>query len=73
MYYLILACPGSSIIVIVVILSIVITTELIAIYKACSLCVMNPSLLGKSIVIVSDSLVAVNWINSDNFKSLEHI
>ena len=34
---------------------------------------MNPLLLGTDIVIASDSLVAVTWINSDSVGSLEHV
>ena len=38
----------------------VITVELIAILKACSLCAENSTCQGQSINIGSDSLVAVN-------------
>ena len=44
-----------------------------AIHKACSLCVANASCLGQSIEIIGDSLVAVNWINSNDFGSLAHV
>ena len=50
-----------------------ITTELMAIERACSLCVQNSALQVQAIEIVSDSLVAVTWINSENFGSLKHV
>ena len=49
-----------------------ITAELMAIGKACYLCVSNHSLQGIEIEIISDSLVAVNWINSDSVDSLAY-
>ena len=51
----------------------VIAAELMAIKKACSLCVLNSALMGKFIEIVSDSLVVVTWINSDNVGSLDYV
>ncbi|KAK0598706.1 hypothetical protein LWI29_037228 [Acer saccharum] len=44
--------------------------EITAIHKACSLCVSNAALLGKDIVIVSDSKVAVSWVNNVSFGNL---
>ena len=40
---------------------------------ACSLCVENPLLRDIDIEIVSDSLMAVTWINSDHVGSLAHV
>ncbi|KAK0604076.1 hypothetical protein LWI29_011762 [Acer saccharum] len=50
-----------------------ITAELMAIDYACSLCVANPSLRGVNIEIVSHSLLAVTWINSDQVGSLAYV
>ena len=50
-----------------------ITAELLAINKACSLCLSNSSMGGLSIEIVSDCLNAVEWINGDNVGSIDHI
>ncbi|KAK0607597.1 hypothetical protein LWI29_017220 [Acer saccharum] len=50
-----------------------ITAELMAIDYACSLCVANPSLRVVNIEIVSDSLLAVTWINSDQVGSLAYV
>ena len=36
------------------------------------LCADKAELYGKTIVIVSDSLVAVSWINNEGFGSTEH-
>ena len=44
-----------------------------AIEKACSLCVLNPSLFGQMIEIVSDSRSAVSWINGDGIGSLKYV
>ena len=51
----------------------VITAELIAIDKACTICISNQRLLERSIEIASDSLMAVSWINSDSFGSMAHV
>ena len=48
-----------------------ISAELLAIYKACSLCVTNQVLQGKTFELVSDSLVVVTWYISDSFGSFE--
>ena len=50
-----------------------ITVELMAIDKACSLCESNSLLHDTVIEIVSDSLVAVSWINVDSIGSLDHV
>ncbi|KAK2635643.1 hypothetical protein Ddye_030435 [Dipteronia dyeriana] len=49
-----------------------ITSEVLAIAKACEICSASPELARKTIVIVSDSKVVVTWINSDGFGSSKH-
>ena len=46
--------------------------ELMAIHKAMEICSFDPYLRGQSVSIVSDSKVAVSWINKGDFGSLEH-
>ncbi|KAK2634746.1 hypothetical protein Ddye_029538 [Dipteronia dyeriana] len=50
----------------------VITAEIQAISKACNLCAPRLELDGKIIKFVSDSTLAVSWINSSGFRNLEH-
>ncbi|KAK3198596.1 hypothetical protein Dsin_022011 [Dipteronia sinensis] len=53
-----------------------VTAEIQAISKACNLCVSRPELGGKIIDFVSDSKVAVSWINSTgigNWKQMQEI
>ncbi|KAK3222181.1 hypothetical protein Dsin_009206 [Dipteronia sinensis] len=50
-----------------------ISTELLAIHRAVSLCADITSLIVKEIDIISDSKVAVSWINSEGLGSLKHI
>ncbi|KAK2638655.1 hypothetical protein Ddye_026450 [Dipteronia dyeriana] len=47
--------------------------ELLAIKKACCLCVMNPLLASISIETVSDSKVVVSWINDEGIGCLAHV
>ena len=49
------------------------SAEILAIHKACSLYDSNSSFIGKDIIIVSVSKVAVSWINNDSFGSLNHL
>ena len=49
-----------------------ILTEILAISRACHLCISRPELKFKSTVIVSDSLMAVSWINSNGVGSWVH-
>ncbi|KAK3206946.1 hypothetical protein Dsin_020992 [Dipteronia sinensis] len=50
------------------------TTEILAIHKALELCVSRTELLGRDIVIASDSKVPVSWVNnSEAFGSLKHV
>ncbi|KAK2654775.1 hypothetical protein Ddye_014631 [Dipteronia dyeriana] len=49
-----------------------IAPELMAIEKACSLCVLNPVLKGSVIKTVNDSMMVVSWINGDSFGNLRH-
>ncbi|KAK3206725.1 hypothetical protein Dsin_020771 [Dipteronia sinensis] len=49
-----------------------ILAEILAIARACELCVSRLELTGKTMVIVSDSQVAVSWINNDGFGSIVH-
>ncbi|KAK3185069.1 hypothetical protein Dsin_032355 [Dipteronia sinensis] len=50
-----------------------ISSELLAINKACFLCSSNTDLQELEIEIVSDSSTAVSWINSDSFGSIVHV
>ncbi|KAK3206963.1 hypothetical protein Dsin_021009 [Dipteronia sinensis] len=50
------------------------TTEILAIHRALELCISKPELKGRDMVIVSDSKVAVSWVNNrDDFGSLKHV
>ena len=49
------------------------SAESMAIHQACVLCADSPSLIGKQILICSDSKVAVNWVNGSGFGSLKHL
>ncbi|KAK3212638.1 hypothetical protein Dsin_017344 [Dipteronia sinensis] len=49
------------------------TVEVHTIHKACSLCCTKEELKGRKITIVSDSKVAVSWINNAGIGSLKHI
>ncbi|KAK3210686.1 hypothetical protein Dsin_015392 [Dipteronia sinensis] len=44
--------------------------ELMAIEKASQLCASNSFMVGRDITIVSDSKVAILWINEEGFKNL---
>ena len=44
-----------------------------AIHKAVSLCLSRPAIYTKDIVIVSDSKIAVSWVNNNGFGSLNHV
>ncbi|KAK2648314.1 hypothetical protein Ddye_015803 [Dipteronia dyeriana] len=47
-----------------------ITAEILAIAKACELCISQMELTGKSIVINSDSRAAVSWINNEDLGNI---
>ncbi|KAK3224470.1 hypothetical protein Dsin_011495 [Dipteronia sinensis] len=47
--------------------------EILAIARACELCVSRPELVGRDIAIVSDSKVAVSWVNNDGIGTLKHV
>ena len=49
-----------------------ITAKVLAIHKATELCMKTPALYGKEIILSSDSMIAVAWINGNGFGSLEH-
>ncbi|KAK3227606.1 hypothetical protein Dsin_007468 [Dipteronia sinensis] len=49
------------------------TAELWAIKKAVQLCSDNPELRGREVKVVSDSKVAVSWVNDKDFGSLAHV
>ncbi|KAK3200760.1 hypothetical protein Dsin_024175 [Dipteronia sinensis] len=49
------------------------SAEILAIHKACELCVTNPVFQSVEVIIVSDSMVAILWINVAGFGSLEHV
>ena len=46
--------------------------EIAAIHKAVSICSSSQALRGQVISVVSDSTVAVSWINNKDYGSLEH-
>ncbi|KAK3226913.1 hypothetical protein Dsin_006775 [Dipteronia sinensis] len=47
--------------------------EILAIHKACDLCISNPLLRGRNIEIISDSKTAVSWIKNDGVGNLKHV
>lgn len=47
--------------------------KLMAIEKATSLCSSNPLMYGREIDFVSDSKVAVSWINDVGFGNLKYV
>ena len=49
------------------------TVEIMAIHKACELCISNKALVDWDFVIVSDLKVAISRVNSDDFGSLKHV
>ncbi|KAK3231064.1 hypothetical protein Dsin_002945 [Dipteronia sinensis] len=49
------------------------SAEVLAIEKACQLCISNPRLMGRKFDIVSDSKVVVLWITNEGFGSLNHV
>ncbi|KAK3219243.1 hypothetical protein Dsin_013213 [Dipteronia sinensis] len=49
------------------------SAEILAIHRAVSLCAESTSLIGKDVDIVSDSKIAVSWVNSEGFGSLNHV
>ncbi|KAK3230650.1 hypothetical protein Dsin_002531 [Dipteronia sinensis] len=49
------------------------TAEIKAIQKACALCVSNYSLIGRKIEVISDSNVAVSWVNNGGFGNINHV
>ncbi|KAK1582938.1 hypothetical protein Q3G72_019669 [Acer saccharum] len=49
------------------------TAELLAIHKACELCVSNEVLVGRDIEIVSVSKMAVSWVNDEDFGCDKHV
>ncbi|KAK2643836.1 hypothetical protein Ddye_019031 [Dipteronia dyeriana] len=48
----------------------VITAEILVIAKACELCISQMELIGRSIVINSDSRAAVSWINNEDLGNI---
>ncbi|KAK3189704.1 hypothetical protein Dsin_029265 [Dipteronia sinensis] len=49
-----------------------IDAEVRAIARACELCVSKTELAGKEVIIVSDSQLAVTWINNAGVGNIEH-
>ena len=50
------------------------TTEIFSIYKARMLCASSSTLCDKEITVVSDSMVAISWVNDKaGFGSLGNI
>ncbi|KAK3188251.1 hypothetical protein Dsin_027812 [Dipteronia sinensis] len=47
--------------------------EITAIHKAIQICRSDPFLSGEVVSIVSNSKVAVSWINNEDFRSIEHV
>ncbi|KAK2648436.1 hypothetical protein Ddye_015925 [Dipteronia dyeriana] len=50
-----------------------VSVEILAITRACKLCGSMQDLVLKPIVIVSDSMMAVSWINNSGLGSLKHV
>ncbi|KAK2651346.1 hypothetical protein Ddye_011202 [Dipteronia dyeriana] len=50
-----------------------VTAEILALAKACKLCIGKPALLGRNIEFVSDSMVVVSWINGKGIGSIKHV
>ncbi|KAK3183003.1 hypothetical protein Dsin_030289 [Dipteronia sinensis] len=50
-----------------------IAAEIYAIQRACQLCQAKESLRRKKIDIISDSAVAVSWINEEGYGNVDHI
>ncbi|KAK2656639.1 hypothetical protein Ddye_009691 [Dipteronia dyeriana] len=48
----------------------VITVELLVIVKACDMCVLKNELLGKKVIISSDSKNTVSWINNSGLRNI---
>ncbi|KAK3197921.1 hypothetical protein Dsin_021336 [Dipteronia sinensis] len=44
-----------------------------AIHRACTICTSRQELVGKQIVIVSDSKVTVSWIHDEKIGSVNHV
>ncbi|KAK3206452.1 hypothetical protein Dsin_020498 [Dipteronia sinensis] len=49
------------------------TVELWAIRKAVQLCITNPNLKDRDIAVISDSKVAVAWVNSEEVGNVAHM
>ncbi|KAK3219668.1 hypothetical protein Dsin_013638 [Dipteronia sinensis] len=49
------------------------TAEIMAIEKACQLCIFNPMLEGREFDIVSDSKVAISWVYKEVFGNFKHV
>ncbi|KAK0574812.1 hypothetical protein LWI29_029477 [Acer saccharum] len=49
------------------------TTEILAIHKAVHICADSSTLSARNIIIISDSKVAVSWVNNDGFGNLDHV
>ncbi|KAK3227160.1 hypothetical protein Dsin_007022, partial [Dipteronia sinensis] len=47
--------------------------EILAIHKACEMCVANPVFQEAEVTVVSDSMVATSWVNRVGFGSLKHV
>ncbi|KAK3193125.1 hypothetical protein Dsin_024435 [Dipteronia sinensis] len=49
------------------------SAEIMAIHKASEICASKPDFIGRDIVIVSDSMTAVTWVNDRSFGSVKHV
>ncbi|KAI9185523.1 hypothetical protein LWI28_008118 [Acer negundo] len=49
------------------------SAEIAAIHQACVLCAGSPNLVGKKVIIISDSMTAISWVNGSNLGSLKHV
>lgn len=47
--------------------------KLLAIRKACDLCISRSDLAARKILLASDSKVAVSWVLNDDFGSIKHV
>ncbi|KAK3213218.1 hypothetical protein Dsin_017924 [Dipteronia sinensis] len=49
------------------------TVEIRAIRKAVEICASNNDLIGRNIIIISDSKTTVLWVNNEDFGNLDHV
>ncbi|KAI9156673.1 hypothetical protein LWI28_010398 [Acer negundo] len=50
-----------------------VSTEIMALAKACDLCMNKHEVLGKNITLISDSKIAVSWVKGQGIGNLTHV